>query len=202
MRIEYKAEPVELEIKLKKDPCIAAGNLVDALRNSINLLENLKSDAEDAAKDANCSDSRSQLNNIKNSQLNGFPINNSAWSNHTECEELTDLIATYRTIRESILSIECIPPTIVETEEPVNPEPLPLPIPAPLPRCNLEEINNRLLPLQMTINAKIIAGESLDTERRLFEEIKNHAVNNVTCSSISIAAYENYVRNIEGLLSR
>jgi hypothetical protein len=199
MRIEYKAEPVELEITLKRDPCAETGNLIDALKNRISLLENLKLEAENASKDANCT----AVNNIKNNRINDFPINNPAWGNHTECEELTGLIKTYQAARESILSIECAP----RIEPPVEqPRPIivsePIVPPPPVLRCNLEEINNRLLPLQMAINAKIVARENMDEERQLFDELKSNAVVAPNSRRDRVEAYESYVRNIEGLLNR
>ncbi|MDR0332275.1 MAG: hypothetical protein LBI15_02315 [Dysgonamonadaceae bacterium] len=199
MRIEYKAEPVRLEITLKRDPCAETGNLINALKNRISLLENLKLEAENAAKDANCT----AVNNIKNNRINDFPINNPAWANHAECEELTGLIKTYQATRESILNIECTPriePPVDHSQPVIVSEPV-VP-PPPVLRCNLEEINNRLLPLQMAINAKIVAGENMDEERRLFDELKSNAVVAPGSRRDRVEAYESYVRNIEGLLNR
>jgi hypothetical protein len=188
MKLEYNAEPVELEITLKKDPCVEAGNLINDLKNQISQLENLKLKAENASKEKNCSNSNSELNRIKNDSLNAFK-HNAEWDKYKECKELTDLIEKYKTTQDTISNIKCVEiktkTKIKKTQQSSS--------------CNLENANSRLYNLQKAINVKKLNGENTDSERNTFLNIVDTTTASPDCKGIE--AYESYVNNIKKLLN-
>ena len=184
VRLEYKAEPIVLDITLKKDPCIEAGNLINDLKTKIRQLENLKSEAENATKAKNCFNANSELNNIKNNRLNEFPLQNAEWNKYIECKELTDLVEKYKTIRNGISNVVCVEKVIPPPKTPI---------------CNLSNVNSRLKNLQLTINTKKKNGEDIDSERNTFQNIISTTNASSDCKGFD--AYESYVNTIKRLLN-
>ena len=182
MQIEDKANPVELEITLEKDPCAKIGHLISGLQAEIDRLEKLKSDIETARDAKNCSEE--SLSSMKN-ETKTFLEDNPELSNHGKCMDLVNLIENYKEIRAAILSIQCKPV-----------------VPPPPPRsCNLVEVNKRLFSLQKAINSKKAKKENYDAEKNDFYEIRDKTKPSSGCKGDVVKAYNSYCKNIERALN-
>ena len=200
MKIECKAKPVYLEIKFgKKDLCKETADIVSDIEAEIDRLKTLKSEAETAKNAKNCFFSNSELYIIKNNRMKDFPEDNPEWNKYSECREIVNRMEKYKAIRSEILNIQCEIKIVVAPYS-FSP-PSPPPVTTTSAPCRLEEINDRLLSLQMAINAKKVDGKNYDVERTIFYEIKSKTKITSGCPEKMVSSYNNFCKNIEKALN-
>ena len=187
MRLEYRAEPIDVEITLERppaDPCLLEENktILGDIEQKIVELEAIKKKADDVVKaNKNCA---SLLKNILTEVKENYPEEQVAWSN-SECGDVKTFMSEYKEIYNSILAVKCKPV-------------------ASKGRCpDLKKINKQLMTLQMNIYAKKKDGISYEKERGEFSTIKNSTDKKITstCDKDLLDSYRSFCTYIEDALN-
>lgn len=184
MKAEYRAEPINIRIKLNRPPvtpCQREDNtlLLKEINEKIVELEALHEKANEAKLSNNC---YGQLKDIQNELKSDYPLEQTAWSD-SECDEVQDLFSTYKKLHAEIASTRC-----KSTSSSSCPD--------------LKRINKRLMDLQMKIYAKKKDGKDISKEKKEFLNIKNDTDKKITsdCNKDLLGSYKSFCTYIEQAL--
>ena len=185
MKMEYRAEPINLEIVLETDPCLFENNiaLLEEAKEKIIELEAIKEKAEEVVRvNRNCS---SQLRRIFEEVEYSFPLEQPAWSS-SNCNEVQVAFFEYQKIRTDIFSQRCRS------------------APATGDCPDLQNINKQLMSLQMEIYSKKREGKSVENEKAQFLTIKNDTDKKITssCDKNLLDSYRSFCAYIEDALNK
>jgi hypothetical protein len=176
----YQVDPINIEINMTKETEVAA-----EINEQIKLLEALQEAVKTAKKNKQkCGE---QLNNIQQQIMTDFPQEKPQWEAYKNHQHIAEGINQYKILRNAILNEKC--PTTTAT---------------PTPSCILEDVNGRLMKLQMDITKKKANKQSVENERKEFLEIKKLADENIAssnCKKELITTYKNYCATIEKILN-
>ena len=210
----YRADPINVKIDITQNPCNKAQEMISEMNKQITQLEVLYAEAQEAVKSTDRLQCDEQLNDIHQEILADFPFEQPQWEEYLDCQDIIDGSMKYDKLRRAILKEQCVapyppepPPPPPSILPPSPPTPLPPPTNTIAPKtkpCELGTMNQLLMYLQMDINKKKMAGESIDEERKEFAKIKdlaNKNLNVATCDEELVKAYKNYCTKIEKILN-
>lgn len=195
MKLEFRAEPIDVEIILERppaDPCELESNigLLKEAERRVAELESIKEEAEEVIRtNRNCS---SLLKAIFEDVEENFPLDQPEWDS-SECNKVKGAYSNYKKVRINILSQQC---RSVATGGGSSS--------SATTRCpDLKKINQQLMNLQMEIYAKKKDGKSPEKERTSFLSIKNDTDKKITssCDKDLLDSYRSFCTYIEDALN-
>lgn len=184
VKLEYHAEPINIQIKLNR-VCERQENILilKDINKKVLGLEELLSKANNAVNSNNC---HSQIRQIQNELKNSYPFDQQGWSD-SECDDIRIAFSKYKELRDEIYAVKCNKISTQNTKQ----------------RCpDLKTINKRLMNLQMQIYAKKKDGKDISKEKSEYLSIKNNTDPNITsdCNKDLLTAYKSFCTYIEEAL--
>lgn len=195
MKLEYRAEPIDIEIMLERlpaDPCLIESNvaLLKEVKAKVAELEAIRERVESVIKaNKNCS---SLLKEIFEEVEEDFPLEQPTWS-ASECNEVKAAFLSYKKIRIDIFSQKCRTRSTGGGSVAVGATPCP----------DLKKINKQLMNLQMEIYAKKKEGKSIEKEKASYQNIKNDTDKKISssCDKDLLDSYRSFCTYIEDALN-